>query len=89
MLSSGVWSEKHQNTFAEADLIVLDRIYMEENADDIKVLYQMLYDTDKILRSNNINYYRYTKILRIGHNSNDINRKKKIRVPLFPRDRRF
>ena len=42
LLSSGVWSEKHQNTFAEADLIVLDRIYMEENADDIKVLYNYL-----------------------------------------------
>ena len=27
------------------------------NEDDIKVLYQMLYDTDKILKSNNINYY--------------------------------
>ena len=42
LLSSGVWSEKHQNTFAEADLIVLDRIYVEENADDIKVLYNYL-----------------------------------------------
>ena len=42
LLSSGVWSEKHQNTFAEADLIVLDRIYMEENGDDIKVLYNYL-----------------------------------------------
>ena len=42
LLSSGVWSEKHQNTFAEADLIVLDRIYIEENADDIKVLYNYL-----------------------------------------------
>ena len=27
------------------------------NKDDVKVLYQMLYDTDEILRSNNINYY--------------------------------
>ena len=42
LLSSGVWSEKHQNTFAEADLIVLDRIYVEEKADDIKVLYNYL-----------------------------------------------
>ena len=42
LLSSGVWSEKHHNTFAQADLIFLDRVYMEQNQDDIKILFDYL-----------------------------------------------
>ena len=39
LLSSGVWSEKHHNTFAQADLIFLDKVYMEQNQDDVKILF--------------------------------------------------
>ena len=42
LLSSGVWSEKHQNTFARADLIFLDRIYSAENSQDRESLFQFL-----------------------------------------------
>ena len=39
LLSSGVWSEKHHNTFAQADLIFLDKVYIEQNQDDVKILF--------------------------------------------------
>ena len=42
LLSSGVWSEKHQNTFAQADLVLLDRLYLEEDQDDVKILFDYL-----------------------------------------------
>ena len=42
LLSSGVWSEKHHNTFAKADLIFLDKVYMEQNQDDVKILFDYL-----------------------------------------------
>ena len=38
LLSSGVWSEKHQNTFQSTDMIVLADHFDEENESDIKEL---------------------------------------------------
>ena len=42
LLSSGVWNEKHENTFAKADLIFLDKIYSEDNQDDVQGLFNYL-----------------------------------------------
>lgn len=42
LLSSGVWNEKHENTFAKADLIFLDKIYSEDNQDDVQDLFNYL-----------------------------------------------
>tara|TARA_B100001173_G_scaffold201653_1_gene173892 strand:- start:1796 stop:3169 length:1374 start_codon:yes stop_codon:yes gene_type:complete len=52
LLSSGVWSEKHHNTFAQADLIFLDRVYMEQNQDDIKILFDYLNGNSSINKFN-------------------------------------
>ena len=42
LLSSGVWNEKHENTFAKADLIFLDKVYSEDNQDDVQDLFNYL-----------------------------------------------
>ena len=42
LLSSGVWNEKHENTFAQADLIFLDKVYTEDKEEDIKDLFNYL-----------------------------------------------
>ena len=42
LLSSGVWNEKHQNTFAQADLLFLDKVYSENNKEDVDVLFNYL-----------------------------------------------
>ena len=42
LLSSGVWNEKHENTFAKADLIFLDKVYSEDNQDDVQGLFNYL-----------------------------------------------
>ena len=42
LLSSGVWNEKHENTFAQADLIFLDKIYTEDKEEDVKDLFNYL-----------------------------------------------
>ncbi len=42
ILSSGVWKEKHENEFQMTDLIVLDRVYSEDNAEDRRLLFQYL-----------------------------------------------
>ena len=42
LLSSGVWNQKHQNTFAQADLLFLDKVYSEDNKDDVNVLFNYL-----------------------------------------------
>ena len=52
LLSSGVWSEKHHNTFAQADLIFLDRVYMEQNQDDITILFDYLNGNSSINKFN-------------------------------------
>ena len=52
LLSSGVWSEKHQNTFAQADLVLLDRVYLEEDQDDVKILFDYLNGNNSINKFN-------------------------------------
>ncbi|MDZ7607009.1 MAG: amino acid carrier protein [Cyclobacteriaceae bacterium] len=42
ILTSGVWTEKHQNDFQFADLTVLDREYDENNEVDRSVLFEYL-----------------------------------------------
>lgn len=42
LLSSGVWTEKLENKFQEADLIVLDGKYSEQNQKDIEELHNYL-----------------------------------------------
>ena len=42
LLSSGVWNEKHHNLFARADLVVLDRVYSENNNEDVENLFNYL-----------------------------------------------
>ena len=52
LLSSGVWSEKHQNTFAQADLVLLDRVYLKEDQDDVKILFDYLNGNNSINKFN-------------------------------------
>ncbi len=42
LLSSGVWTEKHENQFQEADLVVLDGTYSENNDKDVAELHDYL-----------------------------------------------
>jgi AGCS family alanine or glycine:cation symporter len=49
LLSSGVWNEKHQNTFAKADLIILNKVYDEKDSFDKSRLFNFLNDEGKIL----------------------------------------
>jgi len=42
LLSSGVWTEKFENTFQQADLVVLDGSYSEKNDQDVEKLHNYL-----------------------------------------------
>ncbi|WP_340110907.1 alanine/glycine:cation symporter family protein [Maribellus mangrovi] len=42
LLSSGVWTEKHENQFQEADLVVLDGTYSESSESDVAHLHDYL-----------------------------------------------
>lgn len=42
LLSSGVWNEKHQNEFQNADMTILSRVYNENNKDDVALLFEYL-----------------------------------------------
>lgn len=42
ILSSGVWSEKHENEFQKADMRVLGKIYNEQNKEDVQELFNYL-----------------------------------------------
>jgi len=42
LLSSGVWTEKHENKFQEADLVVLNGIYSENIEKDVAALHDYL-----------------------------------------------
>lgn len=44
LLSSGVWNEKHQNTFAKADMIILNSVYEEKDSFDKSRLFNLLND---------------------------------------------
>jgi len=38
LLTSGTWTQKYDNTFQQADLVVMTRVYEESNADDVNIL---------------------------------------------------
>lgn len=42
LLSSGVWTEKHDNQFQSADLVVLDGVYSDKNEQDTEKLFRYL-----------------------------------------------
>jgi AGCS family alanine or glycine:cation symporter len=42
LLSSGVWNQKHQNIFENADMIVLDKVYSENNEEAKNELFKFL-----------------------------------------------
>lgn len=42
ILSSGVWTEKHENTFDRSDMMFVTGEYTEQNSDDVNNLYLML-----------------------------------------------
>ena len=48
LLSSGVWKEKHVNEFQKADMLVLDRVYEENNKQDVQLLKDYLHDKGSI-----------------------------------------
>ena len=52
LLSSGVWNEKHHNLFARADLEVLDRVYSENNNEDVENLFNYLNGNSEIDKYN-------------------------------------
>ena len=52
LLSSGVWNEKHHNLFARADLEVLDRVYSENNNEDVENLFNYLNGNSAIEKYN-------------------------------------
>jgi len=56
LLSSGVWTEKMENTFQEADLVVLDGTYSENNEHNVEQLHNYLVGkTDLPLFSGTLN----------------------------------
>ena len=70
LLSSGVWNEKHENTFAQADLIFLDKLYTEDKEEDVKDLFNYLNGNSGIsMYSGNINVIdgKYSKEISILH----------------------
>ena len=40
LLSSGVWSEKHQNTFQASDLLILEGTWSESNQENVEALFK-------------------------------------------------
>ena len=48
LLSSGVWNEKHINTFQKADMHILSRVYDENNENDTKQLFEYLNHAEPI-----------------------------------------
>jgi len=48
LVSSGVWNEKHDNTFQMASMKVLDKKYMESNAEDVEHLHQYVLGEETI-----------------------------------------
>ena len=42
LLSSGVWKEKHENTFQATDVTILNRLYNESNTEDREMLFAFL-----------------------------------------------
>ena len=48
LLSSGVWNEKHENEFQSADMLILSRVYSENNGQDVEQLFQYLNHNEPI-----------------------------------------
>lgn len=48
LLSSGVWTEKYENQFQEADLVVLDGTYSEQNEQDVEELHNYLVNGEEL-----------------------------------------
>ena len=48
LLSSGVWTEKYDNKFQEADMVVLSEHYSESNKTDVEKLHQYLIENTDI-----------------------------------------
>lgn len=46
ILSSGVWNEKHENTFDRSDMMFISGEYTENSTDDVRAMYQFLNDYD-------------------------------------------
>ena len=46
LLASGVWKEKYETPFQQADLLVLDRLYNENNTADRKRIFYLLNDAN-------------------------------------------
>ncbi len=70
LLSSGVWNEKHENTFAQADLIFLDKVYSEDNENDVNDLFNYLNGNSDISMYNgslDVNDGRYSQEISILH----------------------
>ena len=70
LLSSGVWNEKHENTFAQADLIFLDKVYSEDNENDVNDLFNYLNGNSDISMYNgslDVNDGRYSQKISILH----------------------
>ena len=70
LLSSGVWNEKHENTFAQADLIFLDKVYSEDNENDVNDLFNYLNGNSDISIYNgslDVNDGRYSQEISILH----------------------
>ncbi len=70
LLSSGVWNEKHENTFAQADLIFLDKVYSEDNENDVNDLFNYLNGNSDISMYNgslDVNDGKYSQEISILH----------------------
>lgn len=48
LLSSGVWNEKHPNTFQQTDMFVLDKVYNESDPTDKDLLFKHMGGKDKV-----------------------------------------
>ncbi len=46
ILSSGVWKEKHQNIFDNADMVFLDGTYSDKKEEDLSQLYKLINNVD-------------------------------------------
>lgn len=44
LLSSGVWAEKHENIFQDADMFIVEGIYNDQDSEDVEKLYNYLCD---------------------------------------------
>jgi AGCS family alanine or glycine:cation symporter len=48
LLSSGVWTEKHENQFQYADMAVIEGVYSDQNEQDVEKLFAHMKGTEKL-----------------------------------------